>query len=141
LPEFQRSVRVAQAAARAALAKKGHDVVALDMAHAVTYTDLFILVTGNTTRQTHAIAEGVQRSLRETGVRPARVEGERAGEWILIDYLDVIVHVFTPDSRSFYRLEQLWGVPQLQLDDESVEREWSFEDEECLDPEAEVESA
>jgi ribosome-associated protein len=112
------------------------------MARAVTYTDLFILVTGNTTRQTHAIAEGVQRGLREAGIRPTRVEGERAGEWILIDYLDAIVHVFTPESRAFYRLEQLWGdVPQLQLDDENVDREWCFEDEVCLDPGAEVESA
>lgn len=112
------------------------------MARAVTYTDLFVLVTGNTTRQTQAIAQGVQRSLRDSGVRPARVEGERAGEWILIDYLDAIVHVFTPEARSFYRLEQLWGdVPQLQVSDDSVEREWSFEAEECTEVDAEVESA
>jgi ribosome-associated protein len=112
------------------------------MARAVNYTDLFVLVTGATTRQTHAVAEGVQRSLRENGVRPARVEGQRAGEWILIDYLDAIVHVFTPEARSFYRLEQLWGdVPQLRITDDNVEREWSFEDEECMDLEAEEESA
>lgn len=117
-------------------------MVALDMARAATYTDLFVLVTGNSTRQTHAIAEGVQRSLREAGIRPARVEGARAGEWILMDYLDAIVHVFTPESRSFYRLEQLWGdVPQLQLTDDNVEREWCFEDEECVDSREEVESA
>jgi ribosome-associated protein len=112
------------------------------MACAVTYTDLFVLVTGNTTRQTQAIAEGVQRSLRESGVRPTRVEGERSGDWILIDYLDAIVHVFTPEARSFYRLEQLWGdVPQLQVNDDSVEWEWCFETEECMDVDAEVESA
>jgi ribosome-associated protein len=111
------------------------------MSRAVTYTDLFILVTGNTTRQTHAIAEGIQRSLREEGVRPARVEGERAGEWILIDYLDAIVHVFTPEARAFYRLERLWGdVPQVLVTDE-VERDWSFEGEEAEDMSDEVESA
>lgn len=117
-------------------------MIVLDMSRAVTYTDLFVLITGNTTRQTHAIAEGVQRSLREDGVRPARVEGERAGEWILIDYLDAIVHVFTPDARSFYRLESLWGnVPQLRVTDDEVERGWLFEDEDVQDMDGEVESA
>ncbi len=112
------------------------------MSAAVTYTDLFVLITGNTTRQTHAIAEGVQRSLREGGIRPARVEGERAGEWILIDYLDAIVHIFTPEARSFYRMEHLWSdVPQLKVDDDTVEREWQFRDEEDLETEMGVETA
>lgn len=120
-------MRLAQSAVRAALAKKGRDVVVLDMSQAVTYTDLFVLVTGSTTRQTHAIAEGVRRTVRDEGVRPVRVEGERAGEWILIDYLDAVVHVFTPESRAFYRLEQLWGdVPRLTIGDGEEEREWRF---------------
>jgi len=118
---------LAQSAVRAALAKKGREVVVLDMSQAVTYTDLFVLVTGSTTRQTHAIAEGVQRTLRDEGIRPVRVEGERAAEWILIDYLDAVVHVFTPESRAFYRLEHLWGdVPSLTIAEGEEEREWRF---------------
>jgi ribosome-associated protein len=117
-------------------------VIVLDMSRAVTYTDLFVLMTGNTTRQTHAIAEGVQHSLREDGIRPTRVEGERSGDWILIDYLDAIVHVFTPDARSFYRLENLWGdVPQIRVTDDEIERDWLFEDEDCREMDGEIESA
>jgi ribosome-associated protein len=86
------------------------------MSEAVTYTDFFVLLTGATTRQTKAIADAVLEGLRASR-RPARIEGEREAEWILIDYLDVVVHVFTPGAREFYRLESLWGdVPRLPLD-------------------------
>lgn len=78
------------------------------MDEAVSYTDYFVLLTGGNTRQTKAIAEDIQRRLRAER-RPARVEGEREGEWILIDYIDVVVHVFTATARDFYRLEALWG--------------------------------
>ena len=89
------------------------------MNDAVTFTDWFVILTGATPRQTKAIAEEIQRGLRESGVRPARTEGEREGDWVLLDYLDVIVHVFTPDAREFYRLEKLWGdVPQTWISDE-----------------------
>jgi ribosome-associated protein len=92
-------------------------VTVLAMNEAVTYTDFFVLATGATTRQTKAIADGVLEGLRATR-RPARVEGEREAEWILIDFLDVVVHVFTPGAREFYRLEALWGdVPRLPLDE------------------------
>jgi ribosome-associated protein len=118
---------LARLAAGFALAKIGHDIVALDMSRVVSYTDLFLLVTGQTTRQTHAVSEAIQRGLREHGVRPTRVEGERSGDWILLDYLDIVVHVFTPESRQFYRLEQLWGdVPQLAVTDDNVDSDWSF---------------
>jgi ribosome-associated protein len=97
--------------------KKAKDVTVLAMSEAVTYTDFFILATGATTRQTKAIADGILEGLRATR-RPARVEGEREAEWILIDYLDVVVHVFTPGAREFYRLEALWGdVPRVPLPD------------------------
>lgn len=99
------------------------------MSRAVTYTDCFVLVTGQTTRQTQALNEAIQRGLRRDGIRPARVEGERAGEWILLDYLDIVVHIFTPQAREFYRLEQLWGdVPHLTVTDENVGRAWSSDD-------------
>jgi ribosome-associated protein len=92
-------------------------VTVLAMNEAVTYTDFFVLATGATTRQAKAIADGVLEGLRATR-RPARVEGEREAEWILLDFLDVVVHVFTPGAREFYRLEALWGdVPRLPLDE------------------------
>lgn len=107
--------------ARVVSAKKGHDVVALDMSEAVTYTDYFLICSGTSTRQTKALAEELQRRMRERGVRPARVEGEREAEWILLDYLDVVVHVFTPAARDFYRLEALWrDVPRQDLPSEAV---------------------
>ena len=85
------------------------------MTGAVAYTDYFVVVTGATPRQTKAIAEEIVLKLKPDH-RPARVEGEREGEWILLDYLDVVVHISTPEARGFYRLERLWGdVPRLAL--------------------------
>ena len=85
------------------------------MDEAVSYTDYFVLLTGANTRQTRAIADEIQHRLRADH-RPARVEGEREGEWILIDFIDVVVHVFTTTARDFYRLETLWGdVPRLDV--------------------------
>lgn len=87
----------------------------LDMDEAVSYTDYFVLLSAGNTRQTRAIADEIQQRLRKER-RPARVEGEREGEWILIDYIDVVVHVFTTTARDFYRLETLWGdVPRLEI--------------------------
>ncbi len=87
----------------------------LAMSDAVNYTDFFVIVTGANPRQTKAIAEEILLKLKPQR-RPARVEGEREGEWILLDYLDVVVHVFTPAARDFYRLETLWGdVPRLEV--------------------------
>jgi ribosome-associated protein len=107
--------------ARVVSAKKAYDVVALDMSEAVTYTDYFLICSGTSTRQTRALAEELQRRMRESGVRPARVEGEREAEWILLDYLDVVVHVFTPAARDFYRLEALWrDVPRQDLPSEAA---------------------
>ncbi len=112
---------------RAAAAKKAHDPVVLDMAEAVGYTDYFVVVSGASTRQAKAIADAVSQALRAIGARPTRAEGEREAEWILLDYLDIVVHVFTPGARDFYRLEALWGdVPRLTIeldgDDAEVSR-------------------
>jgi ribosome-associated protein len=95
--------------------KKADDLVVLAIGEAVSYTDFFVLATGANVRQTRAIADEIQLKLKPH--RPARVEGEREGEWILLDYIDVVVHVFTPAARDFYRLEVLWGdVPRLELE-------------------------
>jgi ribosome-associated protein len=105
-------------AADAAADKKGRDIVILDMRDLVVYTDYLVVCTGTTSRQTAAIAGEIRRVLKEDhGVRARRVEGEREAEWILMDYLDFVVHIFTPQSREFYRLDRLWGeAPQQVLE-------------------------
>jgi ribosome-associated protein len=85
------------------------DVVILDMRPVCTYTDYFVVCTGNNVRQTKAIWDEVYGTLRtENGLKPRSVEGERESSWIIADYLDVVLHVFTPEARQFYRLEDLW---------------------------------
>ena len=106
-------------AIRLAFEKKATDAVLIQMSEAVTFTDWFVVLTGGNPRHTKGISDEIQRGLREQGVRATRAEGEREGDWILLDYLDVVVHVFTPDAREFYRLEKLWGdVPQTWFSDE-----------------------
>jgi ribosome-associated protein len=90
--------------------KKAIDVAELDLRGVLGYTDFFVVCSGNTDRQTKAIHDGIHIGLKKDyGVLPRRVEGLAEARWILMDYLDVIVHVFTPEAREFYRLEQLWG--------------------------------
>jgi ribosome-associated protein len=95
---------------RLAQDKKAHDLVSLDMRGVLGYTDWFVICSGNSERQTKAIHDAILEGLkREHSVLPRRVEGVQAADWILMDYLDVVVHIFTPATRDFYRLEQLWG--------------------------------
>jgi ribosome-associated protein len=95
---------------RYAADKKALDVVELDLRGVLGYTDYFLICSGNTARQAKAIHDGVLEGLkREHGLLPRRVEGSADAGWILIDCLDVVVHIFTPQTREFYRLEQLWG--------------------------------
>jgi ribosome-associated protein len=105
-----------QARRIAALAqdKLARDVVILDMRPVCTYTDYFVVCTGGNPRQTAGIWDEVHGRLKqENGVLPRSVEGATEGTWIIADYLDVVLHVFTPDAREFYRLEDLWDdVPQ-----------------------------
>jgi ribosome-associated protein len=89
--------------------KKAIEIRVLDVREIVGYTDFFVICSGNTDRQTRAIYEGIYEELKREGVLPRRVEGERQASWILMDYLDCVVHIFTPDARAYYRLEQLWG--------------------------------
>lgn len=96
-------------AVAAALDKKAEHVQLLDLRKGQAFTDFFIICTGNNVRHVQAITDGVEEALRKTGVRPALVEGYERGEWILMDFFDVIVHVFTPATREFYALERLWG--------------------------------
>jgi ribosome-associated protein len=102
--------RLAQLVAGYAADVKAIDPVELDLRDVLGYTDYFVIATGNTDRQTKAIHDRIHEGMKkEHGVLPRRVEGLAEARWILMDYLDVVVHIFTPDAREFYRLEQLWG--------------------------------
>ncbi len=95
-------------ALEAALDKKARDVVVIDLDGICSFSDCFIICSGTSTRQTQSIADGVEEKLREAGLRPSHIEGQLQGEWILLDYLDFVVHIFTETSREFYDLERLW---------------------------------
>jgi ribosome-associated protein len=90
--------------------RKAIDIVQLDLRTMIGYTDYFVICSGRTERQTKAIHDAIYEGLKSAhGRLPERVEGLPGARWILIDYLDVVVHVFVPEARDYYRLEQLWG--------------------------------
>ncbi len=90
--------------------KKAIEIVELDLRGVVGYTDWFVVCSGTSERQVKAIHDGIHLGMKERyGLLPRRVEGVAEARWILMDYLDVVVHVFTPETRDYYRLEQLWG--------------------------------
>ena len=111
-----RSIEQARRIAALAQEKLARDVVILDMQPVCTYTDYFVVCTGNNPRQTKGIWDEVHGHLkRDEGLLPRSVAGEREATWIVADYLDVVLHLFTPDTRDFYRLEDLWSdVPKLE---------------------------
>ena len=100
---------VVEKAARAALDKKGEDVVVLDLRKASSFTDYFVVASGNNQKQILAMADAVLETLRAEGMRPKHTEGYPRREWILLDYGGLVVHIFTPRQRAFYDLERLWG--------------------------------
>jgi ribosome-associated protein len=104
------STELAHEIARCALEKKAHHVLELDVGGLVGYTDYFVICSGNTDRQVKAIHDAIREGVKGAhGLLPRRVEGVSRAQWVLMDYLDVVVHIFTPPTREFYRLEQLWG--------------------------------
>ena len=106
-PRFPKAIA---AVVRAARDKKAFDLVVLDLRKAGGFTDYFVICTGANARQINAIADGVKDTLRdELGERAGHAEGVEKSEWILLDYFDFVVHVFSRDCRSFYALERLWG--------------------------------
>jgi ribosome-associated protein len=110
--------RLATTIAALAADKKAVDIAALDLRAVAGYTDFFVICSGGSDRQAKAIHDGVHQGLKQHhGLLPRRVEGLREARWILMDYLDVVVHVFTPETRDFYRLEALWGeVPRTDFE-------------------------
>ena len=90
--------------------RKAAEIRILDLRGIVSYTDYFVICSGNTERQTKAIHDAIHEELKKRhGLLPRRVEGDRESRWVLMDYLDCVVHIFTPEARAYYRLEQLWG--------------------------------
>jgi ribosome-associated protein len=100
-------------AANACLDLKAEDIVILKVAPLTAYADFLVIASGRSTRQAQSIADKVQRAIYASGSRPVGVEGERDGNWILIDWGAVIVHVFYAPVREFYELEKLWGDAEI----------------------------
>jgi ribosome-associated protein len=92
-----------------ALERKAHDVTVLDLRGISTATDYFVVASGRSDVQVKAIAEHIAEELRGEGLRAGHVEGLTGGRWVLLDYIDFVVHVFHPQARAFYQLENLWG--------------------------------
>jgi ribosome-associated protein len=101
--------RQVAAAIQACLEKKAEELSILEMDKGSgAFTDYFVLCSGTNPRQVQAIADEVERRLKETGLRPSQVEGYKQAEWILVDYVDFVVHVFSEKARKYYDLERLW---------------------------------
>ncbi len=112
------SKEVAVAAARAASAKQAEDVVILDVRDLIVITDYFVIASGSSDRQVRTLHEEVEKALKAVGVRPVRREGTTEGRWVLLDYVDVVVHVFADEQRDYYDLERLWrDAPRVPWED------------------------
>ena len=106
LPESRVS---ALAAARAAADKQGTEIAVLDVRELIVITDYFVIASGSSERHVRTIVEEVEKRLRELGVKPVRREGDVEAAWVLLDFVDVVVHVFNEEQREYYSLERLWS--------------------------------
>ena len=117
----QSPLELARMAGRLALEKMGFDVRILRLRELSSVCDYFLIVSGEADLHVKAIAETIEKGLREAGEKPMHLEGMNEGNWVLLDYIDVIVHVFREPTRQFYALEKLWGdAPIEQLADEAI---------------------
>lgn len=114
----ERAIQITQIAATAAADKKGHQIVALDVSEQLAITDVFLVVSARSERAVNAIIDAIEKTLIEQlDLRPARREGKQTSRWVLLDYLDVVVHVFHDEERQLYSLERLWkDCPTIELD-------------------------
>lgn len=116
----------AMAAAEAASSKKASDIVILEVGPMIGITDYFVIASGNNERQVATIVEEVDGQMRATGLKPYRREGEKERRWVLLDYLDFVVHVFHREDREFYELERLWkSAPRIDLPSDDSQEEVS----------------
>jgi ribosome-associated protein len=105
----------------ASLEKKAKELVILNVKEISTFTDYFLIMSGTSDRQVRAIADAIQENLKLADILPLGIEGEAAGQWILMDYDDVVIHIFLETIRSFYDLERLWTeAPRMLVPDETV---------------------
>jgi len=108
---------------KAALEKKAFDLIILNIKEVSSFADYFIICSGNSNRQVQAIASSIEQNLKKKGIYPLGIEGFSEGKWILLDYDDIIIHVFYNPIRKFYELERLWAdAPRIELEDESGEK-------------------
>lgn len=114
-----RARELAVAAAEAASDKLADDILAFDVGDQLVITDVFVLCSAPNDRQVRAIVDAVEQRLRALGAKPVRREGEREGRWVLIDYVDVVVHVLHAEERVYYSLERIWkDCPTVELPEE-----------------------
>jgi ribosome-associated protein len=108
--------------ARIAMQKKPQDPVLLDVESSSSFTHFFLILSGTSTRQTQALASHLQETLGKMGIRPRGIEGQETGQWILMDYDEVVVHIFYESIRGFYDLEGLWiEAPRIPLPEEALQ--------------------
>ncbi len=113
--------QLAQVAARAAASKMAHDIVLIDVSDRLVITDCFVIASAPNERQVEAIVDAVEEKMRAAGTKPVRREGAREGRWVLLDYVDIVVHVQHADERSFYGLERLWkDCPRLEFAEDAA---------------------
>lgn len=109
-----------QAAVEAVQSKKAEDISVLDLKDIASFTDTFVICSGLNPRQNQAISDEVERQLKQDGVRPSSIEGYQQAEWILMDYGDFIVHIFSQRARNYYELERLWKTARrVQVEEQS----------------------
>ncbi|HPX36363.1 MAG TPA: ribosome silencing factor [Mycobacterium sp.] len=111
------AIKMATVAARAAAAKLADDIIVIDVSGQLVITDLFVIASANNERQVGAIVDEVEEKMRLAGYKPARREGTREGRWVLLDFVDIVVHVQHTDERNFYALDRLWrDCPVVEVD-------------------------
>lgn len=123
MPASDRARELALTAAQAAVDKKAEDIVIIDVAERLVITDAFVLASAPNERQVHAIVEEVEEKLRmlPEPAKPVRREGERAGRWVLLDYVDIVLHVQHREDREFYALDRLWkDCPTIEFTDRAL---------------------
>ena len=114
----EQALETARVAVAAAADKKANNIVVLDVSEQLVITDCFVIASAPNERQVEAIVEAVEEKLRERGVKPVRREGAREGRWVLLDFVDVVVHVQHAEERAYYALERLWkDCPTIPFED------------------------
>jgi ribosome-associated protein len=101
-------IDVLKIAVNAADEKKAYDLVALDISEIASFANYFLICTGDSSRQIRAIADEVEHKLKASGIKPSHIEGYNNAEWILMDYMDLVIHIFSRSARAYYDLERLW---------------------------------